>query len=216
MVLPMHIEQSQSVPLAAVVAAMQERIVTSTSYFGVRTQKNPLDFWVYQELITATRPDVIVEIGNKFGGSTLALAHLQDLLGTGRIIAIDIDHGNIHPAAATHSRIEFLEGDATALSKRVREMIGDDETVLVIEDSSHTYENTLNVLRGYCELIKPGGYFVVEDSICHHGLDTGPSPGAFEAIEEFLAEDDRFFDDREMESFVITWNPRGFLRRKAT
>lgn len=210
----MHIEHSQSVPLAAVLVAMQERIVTKTSYFGVPTQKNPLDFWVYQELITATRPDVIVEIGNKYGGSTLALAHLQDLLGAGRIIAVDIDHGNIYPAATSHSRIEFLEGDAVDLAGRVKTMIKRDESVLVIEDSSHTYENTLKVLHSYCGLIKPGGYMVVEDSICHHGLDTGPKPGAYEAIEEFLAKDDRFFDDREMESFVITWNPRGFLRRK--
>lgn len=209
----MFLEQSLAVPLAEVLATMQERIVKNTSYFGVPTQKNPLDFWVYQELITTIRPDVIVEIGNKFGGSTLALAHLQDLLAAGRIIAIDVDHGNLYPTAKSHPRINFLEGDAVVLSEQVKQMIESHESVLVIEDSSHTYENTINVLRSYCGLIKPGGYFVVEDSICHHGLDTGPQPGAFEAIEAFICENDRFVIDREKESFLITWNPKGFLRR---
>jgi cephalosporin hydroxylase len=209
----MFLEESEAVPLKDVLVAMQDRIVRKTSYFGVPTQKNPLDFWVYQELITARRPDVILEIGNKFGGSTLALAHLLDLVGHGRIIALDIDHSNLHATATRHPRIQFIEGDAVALAPQVKSLIADNEDVLVIEDSSHTYENTLAVLREYSALVKPGGYFVVEDSICHHGLDTGPKPGAYEAIEAFLAENENFGSDRGMESFVVTWNPRGFLLR---
>ncbi|KAF1706185.1 CmcI family methyltransferase [Pseudoxanthomonas sacheonensis] len=209
----MFLEESEAVPLKDVLIAMQNRIVTKTSYFGVPTQKNPLDFWVYQELVTARRPDVILEIGNKFGGSTLALAHLLDLVGHGRIIALDIDHSNLHATAIRHPRIQFIEGDAVALGPQVKSLIASNEDVLVIEDSSHTYENTLAVLREYAELVKSGGYFVVEDSICHHGLDTGPKPGAYEAIETFLAENKDFESDREMESFVVTWNPKGFLLR---
>lgn len=210
----MLLEECETVPLKDILVAIQERILTKTSYFGVPTQKNPLDFWVYQELVTARRPDVILEIGNKYGGSTLALAHLLDLVGHGRIIAIDIDHGNLHESAIRHPRIQFIEGDAVKLAPEVKFLIGDHEDVLVIEDSSHTYENTLAVLREYAELIKPGAYFVVEDSICHHGLDTGPSPGAYEAIDTFLAENEDFVSDRGMESFVVTWNPKGFLRKK--
>ena len=37
--------------------------------------------------------------------------------------------------------------------------------------------------------------------------------GPFEAVDAFLASDDRFLADRSRESFVLTWNPRGFLRR---
>jgi cephalosporin hydroxylase len=56
-----------SPPLRELLPLMQERIVHATRYFGVQTLKNPLDFWVYQELITGLRPDVIVEVGNRFG-----------------------------------------------------------------------------------------------------------------------------------------------------
>lgn len=59
----------------------------------------------------------------------------------------------------------------------------------------------------------PGGYFIVEDSILHHGLDVGPAPGPFEAIEAFVEENQNFEIDRSKESFFITWNPKGFLKR---
>jgi cephalosporin hydroxylase len=208
-----YLETSLSMPLSRALDIMQRRIVGDTTYFGVPTQKNPLDFWVYQEILTARKPDLILEIGNKFGGSTLALAHMLDLIGKGNILAVDIDHSQIHPAARAHPRIEFIEGDACAIADVVRSMIDPALDVMVIEDSSHTYENTLGVLRAYADLVKSGGYFVVEDSICHHGLDLGPKPGAYEAIEAFVAEDSRFRVDRSKESFLLTWNPKGFLLR---
>lgn len=210
-----YLESSTAMPLGDVLEIMQARIIDGrTTYFGVPTQKNPLDFWVYQELLTARPPDVIVEIGNKFGGSALALAHLLDLIGKGRIIAIDIDHAHVYPAAKAHPRIQFIEGDACALADEVKRLIPDGADVLVIEDSSHTYQNTRDVLRAYSPLVLPGGYFIVEDSICHHGLDTGPDPGPFEAAEDFVAGHPDFEIDRSKESFLITWNPKGFLRRK--
>lgn len=208
------LEESTALPLGEVLKTMQKRIVTSTSYFGVPTQKNPLDFWVYQEMITELKPTVIVEIGNKFGGSALGFAHLFDLMGRGRVIAVDINHDQLHETAKAHPRITFLEGDATRLAETVKSLIGPDQDVLVVEDSSHTYENTLSVLENYNSLVKSGGYFIVEDSNCHHGLEVGPSPGPYEAIERFLESNADFESDRGRESFLITWNPKGFLRRK--
>lgn len=210
----LYLEECGSSPLSEVLKPIQDRIVARTTYFGVRTQKNPMDFWVYQEIIHELKPTVIVEIGNRFGGSALALAHLLDLIGAGRIIGVDIHHADLHPDARAHPRITFLEGDATALADTVKGMIGPEDSVLVIEDSSHTYENTLNVLNSYSSLVKPGGYFIVEDSICHHGLEVGPKPGPYEAIQTFLAGNQDFMTDRDRESFVITWNPLGFLKRR--
>ena len=56
-------------------------------------------------------------------------------------------------------------------------------------------------------------YLIVEDGICHHGLDEGPAPGPYEAVETFLSEQDAFVLDRSRENFLITWNPKGFLKR---
>jgi cephalosporin hydroxylase len=184
-------EDSLNIKLSEVIKIMQQRIVEHSRYFGVITQKNPLDFWIYQEIICKQKPDVILEIGNKHGGSTLAIAHLLDHIGKGRIVGVDINHAHLSDLAKAHPRITFIEGDAAEIADRVKEEIGSANNVMVIEDSSHTYENTLAVLSAYADLVPPGGYFIVEDSICHHGLDHGPNPGPY----------------------LITWNPKGYLRR---
>ncbi len=208
-----YMEDHLDMPLAEVLEHVQQRIMEQTSYFGIKTLKSPMDCWVYQEIITSMRPDVIIEIGNYCGGSTLALAHMCDALGSGRVIGLDISHATVDPQARNHHRITFIEGAACDSFDKVKELVGADERVLVIEDSAHTFDNTLAVLRMYSAFVKPGDYFIVEDSICHHGLDVGPQPGPYEAIEAFVAENGEFTIDRDMESFLITWNPKGYLKR---
>ncbi|MCK9424056.1 MAG: cephalosporin hydroxylase family protein [Bacteroidales bacterium] len=208
-------EEGLELSLKESLKRIQEGILTGTSYFGIPALKCPLDAWVYQEIITRQRPDVILEIGNAYGGSTLFFAHLLDLLGHGRVIGIDISHENIAEIVKKHPRIHLMEGNACQLNDQVYTLIEQDEQVLVIEDSSHTFENTLNILRLYSGLVKPGGYFIVEDTICHHGLVTSPELGPYEAVESFLKEDPTFFPDRELEHFFITWNPKGFLKKRS-
>lgn len=209
-----YMEENLDIPVSGVLEIIQKRIMEETTYFGIQTLKNPLDFWIYREIIYETSPDVIIEIGNYKGGSALALAHICDVLKKGRVIALDISHSLVHEIARDHSRITFIEGDACRSFDKVKKIISSQDKILIIEDSSHTYENTLNVLNTYSTLIKPGQYFVVEDGICHHGLETGPNPGPYEAINDFIKNNHEFEVDRSKESFFITWNPMGFLRRR--
>ena len=208
-----RMEDSLDLPLRDVLVVIQERVVSESTYFGVKALKSPTDFWMYQEIIYEMQPDVILEVGTRLGGGTLALAHLCDLLNKGRVIGLDITHELVPERVKAHPRITLIEGDACQNLHRVAALIGVDERVLIIEDSAHTYDNTLNVLRTFSVLTKPGDYFIVEDSICHHGLDVGPDPGPYEAIEAFLAENPEFVSDRSKEAFLITWNPKGYLRR---
>jgi cephalosporin hydroxylase len=208
-----YLENSLELPVSEVLNIMQKRIMTETYYFGVKTLKNPLDFWVYQELIFKHQPDVIVEIGNNWGGSTLALAHTLDNIQKGRVIGIDINHSKITQIVSQHPRITLIENNAIDAFQHVKSLIEPHESVLLIEDSAHTYDNTLAVLELYSTFIKTGDYIIVEDSICHHGLDVGPSPGPYEAIETFVENNHNFTIDRSKESFLLTWNPKGFLKR---
>ena len=211
----MHIDDYLDHPLKYVLERIQDRILKETYWFGVKTLKNPMDAWCYQEIVHEVRPDVIVEIGTRFGGSALCLAHLSDIAGKGRVISVDLNHSDVADAVRRHPRIELIEADAKAAFDEVSEKIHCDETVMVIEDSSHTYENTLDVLRTYSPIVSPGSYFIVEDTIVNHGLDFEHlSPGPFEAVESFLAENREFEADLSRESFLITWNPKGYLRRK--
>lgn len=209
-----YMEEDLNRPLHEVLTLIQQRIMTQTTYFGIPTMKNPLDYWVYQEILFSQKPDVIIEIGNASGGSTLALAHVCDLMGKGRIIGLDISHARVPEIVKKHPRVTLFEGPACDSFHQVQKMLRQGDNILVIEDSSHTFENTLNVLRTFSPLIPPGGYFIVEDSICHHGLNEGPLPGPYEAIEAFVRENHLFEIDRSKESFLITWNPKGYLRRK--
>jgi cephalosporin hydroxylase len=211
--MPLYMEENLNLPVKQILNIIQNRITTKSTYFGVKAAKNPLDAWIYQEILFETKPDVIIEIGNLFGGGALALAHFCDILGKGKVIGLDIDHSKISPVVRKHLRITLMQGDACALYDKVLALISPEDKVLVIEDSSHTYENTFKVLRTYSPLIKPGLYMIVEDSICHHGLDVGPAPGPYEAIERFVAENENFIIDRSKEEFLITWNPKGYLKR---
>lgn len=208
-----YMEENLEMPLGTLLPIIQEGILNQSTYFGIRTLKNPMDAWIYQEIIFETKPDVIVEIGNANGGSALFLAHLCDIMGKGRIVGIDLSHRTIPDQVRSHPRITLIEGDGCSSFEAVERLISEDERVLVIEDSSHTYDNTLNVLRLYSKLIKLGDYFIVEDSVCHHGLAVGPKPGPYEAIEAFVNENADFEIDRNREHFMITWNPKGYLKR---
>ena len=187
-------------------------------WMGVDIQKHPMDFWVYQEMLFEIKPDVILEIGNYTGGSTYAFAHLCDIMNKGRIISVDVTDQNHdpRPELQDHPRIQWVVADATQpnVIQAIKNMIEPHERVLVIEDSSHTYDNTIKVINAYHDLIRPGDYFIVEDTVCWHGLNVGPKPGAYEAVEEFLAKNPNWEADRSKEKFILTWTPKGFLRRK--
>ena len=80
------------------------------SWMGVTCLKNPLDMWMYQELLHCNRPDVLVECGTNKGGSALFFAHMFDLIGRGRVISIDVRE---NPEKPRHPRIEYLVMSST-------------------------------------------------------------------------------------------------------
>jgi cephalosporin hydroxylase len=93
------------------------------------------------------------------------------------------------------------------------------KSVMVIQDADHTKDGVLRDLRAYAPLVTPGHYFIVEDGIAdvlRPGSNTGSFwPAALAATEEFLAENPSFQVDYSRERYIITWNPRGYLRRVA-
>lgn len=208
-----RLEENLQTTVKDLIPTLQDAFTHKTSYFGVQTLKNPFDMWVYNEIIFEVKPDVIVEIGNKNGGSTLALAHTLDLIGKGRVIGIDLSHNTVPEIVKEHPRITLIESDGVKAFPQVAAQMTTGETVLVIEDSSHTYHNTLAVLREYHGLVTEGSYFIIEDSIIRHGLDAGPTIGPYEAVFDFLEENDDFYIDRDKEKYIVTWNPSGFLRK---
>lgn len=202
-----------STQFARLYYARVESTVFGTRYLGIQTLKYPTDLWIYQEIISETVPDVIVETGTWHGGSALFLATVCDAVGHGRVITIDTDPGDPLPE---HPRISYLRGSSVGpeILATVEQETRDARGVMVILDADHSRAHVLKELAAYADLVTVGHYLIVEDTnVNGHPVlaDHGPGPG--EAVEEFLRRDSRYAVDRSRERLLITANPGGFLRR---
>ena len=181
---------------------------------GTGAVKNPLDLWVFQEILFETRPDVIVETGTYRGGSALYLASICDLLGVGEVISIDVEP--LRDDYPRHPRITYLGGRSSTDPDVVDEVRGrvSGRRAMVLLDSDHSQGHVEAELRAYAPLVGPGCYLVVEDTNVGR-VRKELLPGPMEAIDGFLAGTTEFEVDAEREKFLITFNPRGYLRRVA-
>jgi len=185
--------------------------------------KLPTDLWIYQELIYKTQPDVIIECGVARGGSTLFLADMCEIMNRGLIIAID---KIIAAGLPSHNRIFYLETDD--VGEKVHELLAELRTkgvgqtgkgknclqVMVILDSDHAYEHVKEQLRIYSDYVSLGCYLIVEDGNClGHESAKDSCEGPMRAVNEFLEHDDRFVIDPDCERFLLTYNPRGYLKK---
>lgn len=184
-----------------------------TNWLGRPVWKCPLDLWVYQEILAMLRPDFVIETGTLHGGSAFFMASVMDLIGTGRVISIDLADPRGLPA---HPRVALLQGSSVSeeILREVRAMTKDARSVVVLLDSDHRAAHVGQELRAYADLVSGGSYMIVEDTNVNGNPvlpDFGPGP--MEAVEEFLAEDHRFAIDERCEKFLMTFNPNGFLRK---
>src|SRR2546426_2286942 len=126
----------------------------ATSWLGVPCEKCPLDLWIYQELIFRTKPEVIVECGVRYGGSTLYFASILDILKQGEIIGIDITLRNVYAEAKTHSRISLYESSSTdpSIVDIVRKGVLGRRTMVVL-DSDHSLAHVRRELELYADFV---------------------------------------------------------------
>ncbi len=188
---------------------------TDTYWLGIPTLKLPLDLWIYQELVHTLQPELIVETGTHAGGSALFLASMCDLVGTGRVLTIDIESRESRPE---HPRITYLHGSSTSAEviDRVRaEAAGAGaEAVLVVLDSDHSKAHVLAELEQYHRIVTVGSYLIVEDThVNGHPIFPEHGPGPREAVDEFLAGNESYEVDRHCEKFLMSFNRGGYLRR---
>lgn len=189
-------------------------------YRNVPFFKSPFDIALYIMLMSQQAPQTVIEIGTKYGGSALWFADMLSAQGAidARIISVDIE-----PLANfTDPRITFLKGDA----RRLDEVLTSEflqccpRPWLVIEDSSHYYEETFATLNFFHEHLQSGDYIVVEDGVVAHlshahyrQYKNGPSRG----VADFLSNHtDSYVIDTalcDMFGYNATYNPNGWLRR---
>lgn len=185
-----------------------------TRWLGHRVPKPPTDLFVYQELLERVRPDVVVETGAETGGRALFLASICELLGHGRVIAVD---AQLAPDRANHPRITYIEGTAQDPDTvaAVREQIGTDTRALVILGSRPGTNLRIEAeFEAYHEFVVAGSYVIVEHTILNgRPVWPGFGPGPDEAVRRILANHSEFAADTTLERHGLTFNPGGFLKK---
>lgn len=185
----------------------------SVTYRGVPALRCPFDFVIYQMIVSKIRPDLVMEIGTYNGGSALYLADLMNNIGHGLVHTIDIKN-QAHELVQEHPRITmFTEGWEKYDIKEATKF----STVLVIEDGTHVYEDTLGALNKFAPLVTLGSYLIVEDGIVDElGISKDFRGGPLKAINEFLRTNQHFMIDRYWCDFFgenATFNVNGYLRK---
>jgi len=182
-------------------------------YKDVPIIKCPFDYVIYQMILWEVKPDIIIEIGTNRGGSALYFADLLDVIGHGEIHTIDIED-LVYDQVKEHKRIKFFK---EGFEKYDINNLQRYEKIIVIEDGSHTYEDTRAALHKFKAVVNKGSYFVVEDGILDKlGWKSKYGGGPNKAIKEFIKEDDSYIIDRkwcDLFGVNATFNTNGFLKR---
>jgi len=223
--------------------SMRRRYVYNFDWLGRPIIQYPQDIVAFQELIWATRPDLIIETGIAHGGSLvlsaslLAMLDYCDAVGSGvplcpmsskrKVLGIDIDiraHNrnaiNSHPLA---HKIEMIEGSSISgdVIGRVKEYAKDHERIMVCLDSNHTHEHVLAELHAYAPLTTVGCYCVVFDTFVEDMPEDlfpnrpwGPRNNPKTAVWEFLRSHPDFEADKCIDQkLLISVAPDGYLKR---
>jgi cephalosporin hydroxylase len=185
------------------------------TWLGEPIWQNVLDLWAIQEAISELRPQIIVETGTNRAGSAMFYAHLLDLLGSGRVVTVDVER--LHERS--HPRIEFLIGSSldADVVRRVTELCGATEgPVMVILDSDHSRDHVAAELEIYAGFVSSGSLMLVQDGVIDElPVFAADRPGPLPAIHEFLHRHPEFkVDERLNHRFVVSHHPDGWLRRQ--
>lgn len=201
-----------------------EQTFKRTTWMGAMACQTPEDLVILAELVWRLRPDLIVESGVHYGGTTLYYASLLELTGKGEVIGIDTQIGMSAPIMnlPVARRITRLGGSSTDPENVAKVRVKADavQSVLVVLDSDHSKAHVLAELEVYAPMIRPGGYLVALDGIMQVLHDV---PGADpkwqtdspeSAIAEWLPKHPEFERDYSMNKLGATFGPGGYLKRK--
>ncbi len=224
-------------------ASVVERYVYNFDWLGRPIIQYPQDIQAVQELVWATRPDVIIETGIAHGGSLilsaslLALLDMCDAIEAGqtldprapkrKVIGVDIDIRSYnrvaierHPLA---NRVEMIQGSSIDASvvEAVKAKAAGFERVMVCLDSMHTHDHVLAELKAYAPLVTQGCYCVVFDTAIEELAPSffedrpwGVGNNPMTAVHAYLAVTAEFEIDKALaDKLMVTVAPNGFLKR---
>jgi cephalosporin hydroxylase len=185
----------------------------NVSYRGVRYIRCPFDYIIYQMIINEIKPDLIIEVGTNAGGGALYMADIMDNVGHGEVHTIDIVDMVENELVKNHPRIKRFLGGYQSYDLKQAEGFN---TILVIDDGSHTYEDVIASLEKFKSIPTKDSYFIVEDGIIDELGYPDYNGGPLRAIEEFTNANSEYVIDRKWCDFFgknATFNVNGYLKK---
>jgi len=195
----------------------------SMKWMGHPILKNPMDLWLYQEILYARRPRLLIETGTHHGGSALYFAMVAQMAKFPLdVVTIDFNPKLAYEPAAYH--IHSVRGISTTSNtidqvKTIHDRLASEQSdepfrAMVVLDSDHSMENVLEELGAYGAFVTNGDFLVVEDTnVNGHPVMPEHGPGPYEAVEQFLQQHVEFVRDVIGDKLLVTHNPGGWLRR---
>lgn len=186
---------------------------------GINLIKNPCDLWTMVDLIDELKPGLIIETGTAEGGSATFYRDMTDIRNIDtQIVTVDINpKWGFDPATR---RIISLVGYSTDTSmhaeimRHVEAARARGRAVIVCLDSDHSANNVSRELELYSAAVTVGSYCVVEDTnVNGHPSYPDHGPGPWEAAQSFVRNHPEFEIDVSRQSYLLTYNPSGYLRR---
>jgi cephalosporin hydroxylase len=149
----------------------KEKYAYIWNWFGLPIIQMPEDKVKVQEIIFASKPDLIIETGVAWGGSLLLNASVLSATGKGRVIGIDLTIPKHNRKAIMESPLSHLitlvEGSSTDihLVASISDSIPQNSNVMLILDSHHTADHVIRELELWSPIVKNGNFIVVCDTI---------------------------------------------------
>eukprot|EP01061_Rhynchopus_euleeides_P034525 TRINITY_DN58361_c0_g1_i1.p1 TRINITY_DN58361_c0_g1~~TRINITY_DN58361_c0_g1_i1.p1 ORF type:complete len:435 (+),score=163.50 TRINITY_DN58361_c0_g1_i1:60-1307(+) len=211
------------------------------NWLGVKCQQDPMDAFAIQDMLWRVKPDLIIEVGTNNGGGAIFYASImQNYNKNGKIVTLDVKPvtqnwmtgpnagncegcitGNEHPLWKDSDMINFIKGDIMKkdIQAQVEEFVNKAKTVLVVEDASHRYPETLHRMNVIYKYVTVGSYMLVQDTKMdrfvsrlrkkYGGLKFGP----MRSVDEFIKANQNWEIDRTFEYYIYSQHHRGFLKK---
>lgn len=174
-----------------------------SSWKGVQLLKFPTDMILYSEVIHEEKPEAIIEIGTKFGGSAL---FFKDLLGPkGVVVTIDIKDQVKKKADGVHYIVDNSRDKRTI--NAVARLVDGKRTMVTI-DGDHNRIAVKWDIQNYKQFVSVGQYLVIEDCYTDRGL-WGPG----QARDWFLGHDSSFKQTNLCKKYIVGMTMGGWLKR---
>lgn len=189
---------------------------------GFHMLKHTTDLHRYVEMISLSRPAVLVETGTRTGASALWFSQYVEDVAT-----VDLQPHLRMPDIERRSggRVRPFEGSSTdeAIVDAVRSFVRG-RAALVSLDSSHTRDHVFREIQMYSGLVQPGGFLVVEDGLFDYASPAewrkfsfgNPALGnPMDAIKELLVDNEEWERAEDIEAmYPVSHHPAGFWRKK--